>query len=196
MQGAAETLPTSEGLLALQGQAAAIAQRVIDGVAAEQMAAPTPCAEWDVAAVINHLVVGNMMVAALARGEAPPDREARVLGADPAADFAASARAADAALRAEGAMERRFRLPFGEVSGTMLVGMRFVDVLIHAWDLAKATGQPSALDPALCRTALAMAEARFGDGPRRPGTPFGPPVELAADAPVCDRFAAFLGRRP
>lgn len=188
--------PSPADLLALQGRAITITRRVIDGITPEQMGAATPCTEWDVRAVINHLVVGNKMVSAMAAGDTPPDRNAVLVGADPKADFATSAREADAAFRAEGVMGRTFRLPFGEVPGPMMAGMRFVDTLVHAWDLAKATGQSTTLDPELCQTALDLARMRMGSGPRQAGAPIGPEVETSAEAPVCDRFAAYMGRQP
>lgn len=188
--------PAPAEMLALQSRAATLAQRVIDQVGPEQMGAATPCTEWDVRALINHLVAGNRMVAALAAGGPMPDRNADHLGDDPRAAFADSARAADAVLREDGALERLFRMPFGEVPGAMVAGMRFVDVLVHTWDLAKATGQSTKLDPQLCQTGLELARMRMGDEPRQAGAPIGPVVEMVADAPICDRFAAYMGRQP
>lgn len=196
MQTTPQQPPAPAEMLALQARAITLAQRVIDDVEPGQMGAPTPCTEWDVRALLNHMVGLNRMVAALAVGGDPPDRGADLLGDDPKAAFADSARAADAALREEGALGRPFRMPFGEVPGAVVAGMRAVDLLVHTWDLAKATGQPTALDPDFCQTALAMAQAHRGAGPRRPGSPFGPAVEIPDDVPVCDRFAAYLGRQP
>ncbi len=109
--------------------------------------------------------------------------------------FAASAEQANAALRTEGVGQRLFRLHFGDVPGSAFAGMRFVDLLIHTWDLAKATGQPTALDPDLCETALAMSRARLGATSRQPGGPLGPEVPVPPDAPTCDRLAGYLGRQ-
>jgi uncharacterized protein (TIGR03086 family) len=169
---------------------------MIDGVRPEQMALPTPCTEWDVRALLNHMIAGNKMAVAVAAGEPMPPLDSDFAGDDPAAAFADSARTADAALRAPGVMERTVRMRFGEVPGRTLAAMRFVDLLIHTWDLAKATGQAADLDPWLCETALAFSRERFGDRPRQPGGAFAPEVPIAADAPACDRLAAYLGRQP
>jgi uncharacterized protein (TIGR03086 family) len=183
-------------VLDLQALAAAVAQRVIDGVRPEQLSLPTPCSEWDVRALLNHMVGGNMMAVARAAGEPAPDFDADFVGADAAAAFATSASAADAALRAPGVMERTVQMRFGEVTGRTLAAMRFVDLLIHTWDLARATGQMADLDPQLCEIALTLSRERFGDRPRQPGGAFAPEIAIAADAPVCDRLAAYLGRQP
>ncbi len=183
-------------VLATNERVVAIAQRLIDGVQADHLSAPTPCTEWDVRALLNHMVGGNRMTAALAAGEPPPDRGADFVGEDPSTAFADSAAAAEAAMRRPGFMEQTYRMPMGEVPGSMLAVMRATDLLVHAWDLAKATGQSTALDPDLCQTALTRARARMGDAPRQPGSPIGPEVEVPADAPVCDRFAAYMGRQP
>lgn len=132
----------------------------------------------------------------MAGGGGGPDRAADFLGDDPKAAFADSAREADAVLPEEGALQLTCRMPFGEVPGTVAAGMRCVDLLVHTWDLAKATRQPTAFDPELCQTALTMARARLGDGPRPSGAPVGPAVEIPAAAPACDRSAADMGRRP
>ena len=179
----------------LHARAIAEARRVVVGVRPEQLTGPTPCADWDVRALLNHMVGGNRLVAALVAGEPPPDRAADFVRDDPAAAFATTAERADSALRTEGVRQRLFRLPFGEVPGSAFAGMRFVDLLIHTWDLATATAQPTDLDPELCETALAMARVRMADAPRQPGGPIGPEVPVPADAPPCDRLAGYLGRR-
>ena len=72
----------------------------------------------------------------------------------------------------------------------------FADTVIHAWDIAKATGQPTSLDPGLCEAVLAWGRTVMRDEYRRPGGGFGPEVAVPASAPACDRLAAFYGRRP
>jgi uncharacterized protein (TIGR03086 family) len=136
-----------------------------------------------------------MRVVALANGAPPPDRSTDFVGDDPQGAFAASARAADAALRAEGALDKPFPTLFGEVPGKVFAGTRYVDVVIHTWDLARATGQPPNLDPALCEVALTMSRARMAGAERKPGGPIGPEVAVPDDAPVCDRLAGYLGRQ-
>jgi uncharacterized protein (TIGR03086 family) len=82
------------------------------------------------------------------------------------------------------------------VPATAAIGMIFVDQLIHTWDLAKALGRGDALPDDLAMAALANAQQRMTPDRRGPGKPYGPEIQVAADAPIQDRLAGFLGRRP
>jgi uncharacterized protein (TIGR03086 family) len=75
-----------------------------------------------------------------------------------------------------------------------LAGFRFVDLVIHTWDLAKATGQDTDLAPDLFGAALAMSQQRM-TGMDRTTMPFKDEVPVPADAPAADRLAGFLGRK-
>lgn len=68
------------------------------------------------------------------------------------------------------------------------------DVFLHSWDLARATGQPIALDPVRCAEMLAGMEPM--DAMLRASGQYGPKVEVPADAPVQDRLMGFIGRDP
>jgi uncharacterized protein (TIGR03086 family) len=69
------------------------------------------------------------------------------------------------------------------------------ELLIHGWDLARATGQPADLPEDLAEGALSMWRTRLADRPRE-GMPFAAPQPVADDAPAIDRLAAYLGRQP
>ena len=183
-------------VLALHARAIPVAQQVIDGIRPEQMTAPTPCADWDVRALLNHLIGFHRLVAAGAAGQATSGRDVDFVGDDPTTAFADAAREASAALRAPGGLERTYRLPWGEMPGEALARPIFADTMIHAWDLARATGQPTSLDPDLCEAVLAWGRTVMKDEYRQPGGAFGAEVPVPADAPACDRLAAFYGRRP
>ena len=78
----------------------------------------------------------------------PPHRlDGDLLGDDPAAAYAASAAAAAAVFRRPGALDAPCAVSYGPVPGSVYAGHRFLDVLVHGWDLAVATGQDYALDP-------------------------------------------------
>lgn len=104
-----------------------------------------------------------------------------------------------AAWRREGALEGTVRLPFGEVPAAWCVDQQISDLVVHGWDIAKATGQPTALDPELGQASLAWArenllpELRGDEGG---GYAFGPEVPVPDTAPLHDRLAAFFGRDP
>lgn len=186
-----------DNLVELRSRAGAAAQLIVEGVQPRQMSNPTPCTEWDVRALLNHLVGLNRTIAAAAATGGPmPDWPADLVGDDPGAAFADAATAADAVLRAPGALERSYPMPWGGMTGTSLASVTLLDLLLHAWDLAKATGQPATLDPQLCERALAMGHGMMRDEYRGPGKPFGYEIPIGDDAPACDRLAAFYGRDP
>ena len=161
---------------------------------------PTPCPEWDVATLVEHVIAGDRMAAAVARG-AGRDEGIAVMLAPPSTDdpTIAFARAADdlaAALAEPGAIERVVHHPVTDMPGGMLLGFRAGDYTYHAWDLARATGQDETLDPEVVAGLLAVVEqaaprlvasGRFGTGASG---------DLAADAPAQDRLLDMVGRRP
>ncbi len=169
------------------------AQRIVDGVSSSRLDLATPCSEWNVRHVINHLVTGNMLAVSWIRGTEPPDRSADHLGDDYSDAFRRSATDLVAAMETPGVLETVFPTPLGKRPGAMLAAMRRNEALAHAWDIATATGQPRDLVPELCEEALAGYRL-FLDGIDRSQSPFGEPQPAARDAPTADRLAAFLGR--
>jgi len=165
---------------------------VIARIPAERLGDPTPCTEWDVRGVINHMVNGNLRFAALIAGEPGPERGEDALGNDPLAAFRGSVGELCAAFDREGVLDQTFPTPFGEAPGTMLVSMRTCEMSIHTWDLAAATGQPRDLDPDLVAFAESMFRAR--PIPRGGQSPFGPEQPVPDGAPAPDRLAAYAGR--
>lgn len=181
--------PLTSLALALAG-----AGHLIGGVAAAQWTAPTPCPEWDVRQLVNHLVAGNLAVAALVGDQAPPDRSADQLDDDPGSAYRASAAALQAAFAQPGALERTFGSPYGPAPGSMLVHLRITELLVHGWDLARATGQPPGLPDALAQNERALSRAQLGSAPRD-AMPIAEPQTAPAGAAAIDRLAAFFGRQ-
>jgi uncharacterized protein (TIGR03086 family) len=99
-----------------------------------------------------------------------------------------------AAFDEPGALGRMVTMPFGEMPAAGLAGFRFVDLVVHTWDLAKATGQDTNFAPDLCEAALAMSRQRMA-GMDRAAMPFKDEVAVPDDAPAADRLAGFLGRQ-
>ena len=176
-------------------QADAVFRDVLAGVRPDQMELPTPSDEWDVHALINHVLLGNTWAAEnLRTGDAPRPSGDLLGGRDPMEAYVASADAMLAAFNEPGALGRMVKMPFGEMPGAGLAAFRFTDLLSHAWDLAKATGQNTDLAPELCETALAMSR-QYLNGRDRTHAPFKDEVIVAADAPAADRLAAYLGKQ-
>jgi uncharacterized protein (TIGR03086 family) len=161
---------------------------VLVNVTPEQHSLPSPCADWDVRAVIDHVVGGNQLVQTRA-GRTPP-----ALPDDLVAAHALSARGAQETFAAPDGLTRMFELPFGTVSGARFIGFRTIDLLIHAWDIAKATGQNASFDDEVGQVALATAQAAPAELVRSPGV-FGPEVNCSDGTPIQDRVAAFVGRQ-
>lgn len=172
--------------------------RLVAAVRPDQLGNDTPCEGWDVRTLLNHVVGGNWWAQELAAGKTIDEVGDRLdgdtLGDDPAAAYDASAAAAAAAFRAPGAMEAPCAVSYGPVPGAIYAGHRFIDVLIHGWDLAKGTGQDTTLDPELvdaCWTVVEpQAELLAGSGA------FDTDVAAPDGADPQTRLLAALGRRP
>ncbi len=107
---------------------------VLQNVSHDQWRGTTPCPEWDVAALVRHVVGGNQRVQELA-GEQPV-----ALPDEPAAAHLVSAAAAQQVFEAPDGLTRPFPLPFATLPGSAFIGIRSSDVFAHAWDLAVAHG--------------------------------------------------------
>jgi uncharacterized protein (TIGR03086 family) len=104
--------------------------------------------------------------------------------------------AALAAFNAPGALDRSIVLPFGVMPASAFLAIATNDVFVHGWDLARATGASTDLDPELAATLLMQMRSFIPDAMRGPDgqAPFGPAVEAPSSACPADRLAAFLGR--
>ena len=177
-------------------------ERVVMGVTPAQYELPTPCAAWTVRDLANHLLGTLHLGRALLSGETPtveagpgevPAED--LIGADLISAYRSGA-AALVAATTEDAVGRIHVTPLGEMPGIGLAGFAALDVLVHGWDLAKATGQDSKIDSALAEQMLSFARQAINDqmGTRAPR--IGPEVAIPADADASARLVAYLGRRP
>jgi uncharacterized protein (TIGR03086 family) len=175
--------------VALFERAAGDASALAAGVTASQLAAPTPCTEWTVSQLIEHMAGGpSYLLGALGVEHERP-------GPDPAAYRAAVARCVEE-LRRPGASERRCMSPAGfEWSITEAAAGTFMDQLVHTWDLATATRQDATLDPELVEACVAMFLPHMPEVGRQAGL-VGPEVAVPADASAQDRLLGAMGRRP
>jgi uncharacterized protein (TIGR03086 family) len=171
--------------------------RIVRGIDAAHLASSTPCDDYDVRGLLSHVVSGNLWVEPLVAGktiEEVGDRyDGDVIGDDPGAAYDASARIAGDAFERPGAMEVPVAVSYGPVPGEVYAGHRFIDVLIHGWDLAVATGQNTALDPELVETCWEIVRPQQ-DLLRGSGA-FGNEIEVPDSADSQTRLLAVLGRR-
>jgi uncharacterized protein (TIGR03086 family) len=171
---------------------------IVEEATPERLAAPTPCAGWTAADVLNHLVAGLHDTATIADGR-PIDRSpygapAGVIGDDPQRAYAEAAKTALDAFAAPGALERVGPTPAGELPGSVWIAFPTFDTYVHGWDLARAWGVDVAFPDELTAPVLAFLRPRF-DPPR--GTEvLGEPLAVPADAPLLHQLVAYLGRDP
>jgi len=167
---------------------------LLDGVGDDDLARPTPCSEYDVAALRDHIVGWSQQFAAGSTEREPDVDPATYKAGDDAPEV--FRRAADDMVRGwrEHGLDREVKLSMGSSPGPMVFNMSLMEYLSHGWDLASATGQPIPFTDEEAADALARAEATLRDEYR--GDAFGPRREVADDAPAIDRFVAFMGRDP
>ena len=172
---------------------------VVSGVTAEQLHDPTPCTEYDVAQIRDH-VLGWLTT--FAAGFADPDGQApqaSLSGYQAPDDAAAAVRAAagtlDRALRA-GAAARPLRLGDSAMPGDLALGMILWEYQVHGWDLARATGQPWSPPAEAALESLSFAPAMLTDDYQGDGKAFGKPVTVPEQAPPLDRLLGLSGRDP
>jgi uncharacterized protein (TIGR03086 family) len=144
---------TTLDIAAMHRRALESTRTFVAGMGDDQMAESTPCEGWTVRDLLNHIVAGNLWAAELARGRTIADvgsaLDGDVVGSNPVEAYDASAEAAASAFEAPGALDAPCAVSYGPVPGSVYAGHRFLDVLIHGWDLATATGQRAELDPQL-----------------------------------------------
>ena len=172
--------------------------RRVAAVGPEDWHRPTPCADWDVRALVAHLVDENLWAPPLLAGRTIADVGDELagdpLGDDPRAAWDTSAAAAAEAVARPGALEGTAHLSFGDVPGEEYVCQLTADLLVHAWDVARATGGDERLDPAVVDAVAAWFDG-MEDLYRAAGA-IGPAVPLPDGAGPQDRLLARFGRDP
>jgi uncharacterized protein (TIGR03086 family) len=171
---------------------------VVEQVPDQAWAAPTPCADWDVRALVNHVVSEDRWVVPLLEGKTVADvgdaLDGDLLGESPADAAASAAKSAVAALAEPGATARTVHLSFGDFSAEEYAWQVLADHVVHTWDLAVAIGAPRELEPRLVEVTAGWWEA-WEDTYRGAGA-VGPTVALPESASRQDRLVASFGRDP
>jgi len=181
---------------ALFASALATGAEVISGVSTEQLDLSTPCTEFDVRTLGNHLLAAPFAVAALGRGEPYAERPEPVPFDQWRADWGASARAARDSWADDALLGKPISLPWDELPGAAVLAQFMGEVVVHTWDLAHATGQWADWKPEVLEASLrAWREGLPAEG-REQYAAFGDVVAVADDAPLIDRIVAWTGRRP
>ncbi|GAA1331009.1 TIGR03086 family metal-binding protein [Pseudonocardia xinjiangensis] len=181
------TLTTKEQYMSAVSELAAVLDQVVglvDSVDEQEWSAPTPCEEWDVRAVVEHLL--DVQQRFLANLTAQPVRTQP--------SFGENAQLLVSAFSEEGALERLVPDRLGEITGLTLLKILMMEHLAHGWDLGQALAHPPAFDEEVVDRTIDFVQQMSPKVPpalRR----FDDPQPVAPDAPAIDRLAARLGRR-
>jgi len=167
---------------------------LIGGVGADQWGLATPCSDWDVRGLVEHILGWVRVFDQAANGGAfegdPADYR---LGDDPAGDFRASAaRLVDGWRR--GGKDRTVRLTMGEMPGAMVFDMTLMEYLTHGWDLSTATGQAVPFSDDEAEDVLTRARATLRPEYRGPDSAMGEEAEAPPGSSPVVQLAAFMGR--
>ncbi|MDQ1696892.1 MAG: hypothetical protein QOJ03_2245 [Frankiaceae bacterium] len=148
---------------------------------------PTPCSEWKMRDLLNHMLETQRYFANAGRGESasppgptPPD----IVSDKPADDFTQARSDVISVYSADGVIEKT--LP--------ALGIAFADSLIHGWDVARATGQDATMPDGLAQAAYTTIHGRFTDEQRQ--HIFAPEVPVADDATPQQKLLGYTGRTP
>lgn len=151
--------------------------------------AQSPCSEWTVREVANHLV-GALKAFAAAVEHTESTMDGDHLGDDPHGAFRAAADRCRAAFGRPGALTEPHPFPFGPTMGSEIAAISMSETVVHGWDIATGAGVPYTPAPEVVEDVLAHAD-EFK--PPAEGM-FGPPVPVSPDAPALTRLLARTGR--
>jgi len=167
---------------------------LVDRIQVAQLNDDTPCAQFSVHDVLDHMIVLGGTFGYLFRGEESPEIAAPA-GEDavPAAAFRQTMDDLLDAVKSPGAMRRNISAPVGEMDGETFARLVAFDGLVHGWDLAQATGQR--FEVPACVVDAVDTFARQALGPElRDGDTFKDEVQPPPTATPIERVAAFSGR--
>jgi uncharacterized protein (TIGR03086 family) len=187
---------TTPGAIDLFEQASAAFGQRVATIGRDDWNHSTPCAEWDVRRLVNHLVYENRWAVPLIAGQTVAQVgdqfEGDLLGADPLGSWAEAVAASRQAIAAPGVAARTVHVSFGDISGDDYVAQLVIDHTVHAWDLARSIGADEHLDPALVDFALERVGPQAEDW--RAAGAFGAKVEAALGADTQAQLLALTGR--
>jgi uncharacterized protein (TIGR03086 family) len=170
--------------------------RLVHQTADDQWANETPCSDWDVRALVNHLVNEALWVKPLLDGmtiaEVGDRFDGDVLGDDPAAAFDRAAAEAVAAAGEPGVTERTVHISSGESAAAEYLSQVFADFVVHGWDLARGIGADDTIDPA--HAASIYEEMKPMEDEMRTWGVYGGRIEVADGADAQTRLLALFGR--
>ena len=169
---------------------------IVAGVSADQLNASTPCTEWNVQALIIHNIKVSQFfndILTGAGGVNPMEVNVSLPSEGAPAAFEAATSSLLATAKATD-LEKVVEAPFGSMPAGQILMIPFADMLIHRWDLAKATGQDTSLDSGLADACYQVLQHVLGGG--RDPNDFAAEITVPASASTQDKLLAFTGRQP
>ncbi|GAA3391774.1 TIGR03086 family metal-binding protein [Cryptosporangium minutisporangium] len=170
---------------------------VVRETPADRWNAPSPCAGWTAAAVVGHVIGGLAMIRTMlttGRRPEPPSDDPAILAGDHPAEAWATARAEFLDTLAAADPATTISTPAGDLPVDVGLGQASLELLVHGWDLATATGRLFPIPDALAAPLLAELEPL--DAALRPTGMYGTYLPSQPDAPPGERLLRFLGRDP
>lgn len=171
--------------------------KYVSNVTDEQWTASTPCADWNVRDLVNHVASENMWVEPLLEGktidEVGDQFDGDVLGSDPKAAWDQSAKSAAAAVFRAGALDSQVHVSYGNIPAREYCEQRLTDLVVHGWDLARATNQDTNIEYDLLDAVWDATEGQE-EAITQSGM-FGSPIRTASDADKQTQLLAKLGRK-
>lgn len=172
------------------------AQRVVDGVKPPQLGDPTPCEEFDVRQLLNHLTVATTLITNGVHQQ-PIDTallSQDLLGGDPAGSFRERSKQLVEAWNEPGVLDGTVLMPFGETPADVGLSFSILEMYTHVCDAAVATNQEDALDSTVAANVEGIARQMPIDNFRIPGV-FGAEVPCDEAEPAHRRLLSYLGRK-
>ncbi|MFF3619733.1 TIGR03086 family metal-binding protein [Streptomyces sp. NPDC002467] len=187
-----------ETLLGVHAQALRLFGERLRAIEDGQWGAPTPCADWDVRALVNHVVGEQLWIPPLVSegrtvGELGDAFSGDVLGEDPLAAWETASAAAHAAFAAPGALERTVNLSYGPTRAMAYCSELTADCVVHTWDLARGIGADDRLPDDLVEFSIKEVMP-YADSLAASGM-YAEPLEVPAGADAQTRLLALLGRK-
>ncbi len=168
--------------------------RLVSAVAENQWTAPTPCTDWTIRQLVDHLMAGQELFVGV-MSERPTAQIGEPAQAAPVNEaFRASAARLVDAFGQQGALDRIVQAPIGAVPGAVALHLQTLEHLVHGWDLAHAIGEKPSFDDSVVEEEIEFARGVVAQLPPGPNSPFAPSRPAPEHAPAIDRLAALLGR--
>ncbi|MBV8930271.1 MAG: TIGR03086 family protein [Mycobacteriaceae bacterium] len=166
----------------------AVLQHVLHGIGSEHESRQTPCREFNVGQLTDHLLNSITLIGGAAGAEFP-ERDTNSSVEKQVMD---AARPAMEAWHKRG-LEGTVKIGPNEGPAKVFAGILSIEFLVHAWDYANATGQVVEAPDELSDYVFGLSRTIITD---RSGPGFDDPVDVAEDAATLDRLIAFTGRQP